>query len=74
MKPLLVRLFVKRQNGTPHVGFVRQQRFYPVEGVQVSEGLEVLVKEVTQGSPSYSGEYSVLVDGKAVSCRTSFPI
>jgi hypothetical protein len=72
MKPVLVRLFVKRQNGVSHVGFVRAQRFYPVEGLPgVSEGVEALVKEV---SPGWSGEYTVTLDGATVTCRHSFYI
>lgn len=74
MKPILIRLFEKRQNGIAHVGFIRQQRFYPVEGLSVAEGAEVLVKEVTSGSPSYSGEYSATLDGVTVTCRHSFGI
>ena len=71
---VLVRLFTKRREGVDHVGFVRQQRFYPVEGLAVSDGVEVLVKEVSGGSPSYSGEYVATLAGASVTCRNSFPI
>jgi hypothetical protein len=72
MKPILTRLFVKRSNGVAHVGFVRQQRFYPVEGLSASEGDEALVAEVTAGSPGWSGEYSVTLNKVSVTCRHSF--
>lgn len=72
--PVLVRLFTKRREGVDHVGFVRQQRFYPVQGLAVSDGAEVLVKQVHEGSPSYSGEYVATLAGASVTCRQSFPI
>ncbi len=73
--PVLVRLFTKRQAGVAHVGFVRQQRFYPVEGLPAAQdGVEALVAEVSPGSAGWSGEYKVTLDGASVTCRTSFII
>ncbi len=74
MIPLLARLFTKRRDGVAHVGFVRYQRFYPVEGLSVSEGVEVLVEELRAGSPNHSGEYTATLNGASVNCRNSFPI
>ena len=74
-KTVLVRLFTKRREGVDHVGFVRQQRFYPVQGLPAAQdGVEVLVKEVSGGSPSSSGEYKASLNGAEATCRYSFPI
>ncbi len=70
---IVTRLFTKKRHGLDNVGFVRQQRFYPVQGA--SEGDELLVTEICGGSPSWSGEYSVrLNDGATVKVGFSFPI
>jgi hypothetical protein len=68
---IVTRLFTKRRYGIDNVGFVRQQRFYPVPGV--ADGDELLVTEICCGSPSWSGEYSVrLKDG--VTIKVGFSI
>lgn len=69
------RLFKKMRDGVAHVGFVRAQRFYPVDG-QVTEGDEPLVhQEGLPGTPTESGWYiASLEDGTRVHCRRSFPI
>jgi hypothetical protein len=70
---IVTRLFTKKRHGVDNVGFVRQQRFYPVPGT--TEGDELLVTEICAGSPSWSGEYSIrLKDGATVKVGFSFPI
>lgn len=70
---IVTRLFTKKRHGVAEVGFVRQQRFYPVPGT--SDGEELLVTEICAGSPSWSGEYSVrLKDEATIKVGFSFPI
>lgn len=70
---IVTRLFTKIREGVSHVGFVRQQRFYPVVGA--TEGAEPLISEIASGSAAWSGEYSVqFPDGAKVRVSQSFPI
>lgn len=75
MKPGLIRLFEKRNNGIFYVGFILAQRFYPVQG-KVEAGDEVMVhQEGLSGTPTESGWYvATLADGTKAHCRWSFAV
>ena len=66
-------LYEKYRDGIRHVGFIRQQRFYPVPGASVSDKL--LVIELEPGTPGWSGVYSVqFPEGPSSTISHSFSI